>query len=172
MAIRHLHDRFTLDSHSYICEPYSVNGSMASIHVGKYCSLAANMTIDLGFQHYHKAASTFPFHILKEGVPSNVFCRGDITLFNDIWCGNGVYLMGGITIGNGAIVGANTVVRRDILPYEIYTGSKTPEKFRFIPEIIEKLLALAWWGWPESRILENAALLVHPDINKFLTEYI
>lgn len=169
--IRHLHDRFTLDSHSYICQPYSVNGSMANIHVGKFCSIAQGAIFDVGFQHYYKAATTFPMHMLKD-VPSNVWCRGDITLHNDVWCGNAITLMGGVTIGNGAVIGANTVVRRDILPYEIYIGATTPGKFRFSEPIIEKLLEIAWWDWPEERVLANAALLVNPDIQKFLNEHV
>lgn len=173
MAIRHLHDRFTLDSHSYICEPYSINGSMATVSIGKYCSIAANSVWDCGFQHYYKAATTFPMHILKEGVPSNVWCQGNITVESDCWIGNNVTIMGGVTIHNGAIIGANQTVRRDILPYEIYTGSKIAEKYRFDDyRIRAKLLEITWWDWPEERILVNAELLVNKDINKFLNEYI
>lgn len=170
--IRYLHDRFSIDDNSYICQPYYVCGSMAAIHVGKYTSIAQSCTFDVGFQHYYKAASTFPFHTLKEGIPSNVWCKGDIIIGNDCWIGNEVTVMGGSKIGNGAIVGANSTVRREILPYEIYTGSKKPEKFRFKPEIIADLLALAWWDWEESRILANAHLLVDRDINNFLNNHV
>lgn len=171
MAIRHLHDRFTLDDHSYICQPYYVCGSLTAIHVGKYTSIAQGCTIDCGFGHNYKNVSTFPFHTLKEVTP-NLYSKGEINVLNDVWIGNAVTLMSGVTIGNGSIVGANSTVRRDILPYEIYTGSKTPEKFRFSPEIIEKLLALTWWDWEESRILANAELLVDKDINRFLNEHV
>lgn len=171
MAIRHLHDRVSLEDHSYICEPYSINGSMAVLKIGKYTSIAQGSVFDLGFQHYYKAATTFPMHILKD-VPSNVWCKGDIIIESDCWLGDRVTVMGGVRISNGAVVGANCVVRRDILPYEIYTGSKKPEKFRFKPEIIADLLALAWWDWPEERILENAHLLVDRDIQKFLNEHV
>lgn len=170
--IRHLHDRVTLEDHSYICEPYSINGSMAVLRIGKYCSIAANLVADLGFQHYYKAATTFPMHILKEGVPSNVYCRGDITIGHDCWLGNNVTVMGGVTIGNGAIIGANATVRRRIEEYEIYTGSKTSEKFRFNARTIGTLLEIAWWDWPEERIILNAELLVDRDINKFINEHI
>lgn len=170
--IRHLHDRFTLEDHSYICEPYYVCGSMANIHVGKYVSIAQGCTFDVGFQHYYKAATTFPMHILKEGVPSNVWCRGDINIKSDCWLGNNVTLMGGVTICDGAIVGANSTVRRDVEPYEIYTGSKEPEKFRFPKEIIQELMRMRWWDWPEERILANSELLVYRDIERFLREHI
>lgn len=171
MAIRYIHDRFLMDDHSYICSPYSINGSMAKLVVGKYTSIAQGLVVDLGFQHYYKAATTFPMHTLKEGVPSNVWVKGDITVGSDCWLGNAITLMGGITIGNGAVIGAGEVVRRDILPYEIYTGSKTPEKYRFSPEIIAKLLEMAWWDWPEERVILNAELLVDRDINNFINNH-
>lgn len=72
--IRHLHDRFTLDDHSYICQPYYVCGSLTSIHVGKYTSIAQGCTIDCGFGHNYKNVSTFPFHTLKE--VTKIFIHG------------------------------------------------------------------------------------------------
>ncbi len=169
--IRHLHDRFTLDDHSYICPPYFVNGSLTNIHVGKYTSIAQGCIIDCGFGHDYKNVSTFPFHTLKEVKP-NLYSKGDIIVKSDCWIGNAVTLMSGITIENGAVIGAGAVVRRNIEPYEIYKESKEPEKFRFKPEIIEKLLALAWWDWPEERILANVELLVEHDIENFLLNHI
>lgn len=171
MAIRYLHDRVTLDDQSYICQPYHINGSISALHVGKYTSIAQNLHVDLGYQHDYKNVTTFPMHTIAN-VPSNLFCRGDVNVGSDCWLGENVTLMGGITIGNGAIVGANETVRRDILPYEIFTGSKIAEKFRFDYETRQKLLNLAWWDWDEARILENAELLVQPNINKFLNEHI
>jgi len=124
-------------------------------------------------------------HILKEGVPSNLWCKGDIHVLNDCWIGENVTLMGGVTIGNGAIIGANTTVRRDVLPYEIYIGgdysyyqkglrptTDQSKKFRFDEKTRERLLELAWWDWEESRILANAELLAQPDIERFLNEHI
>ena len=144
---------------------------MAVLRIGKYCSIAANSVWDLGFQHYYKAATTFPMHILKD-VPSNVWVKGDIEVRNDVWISNNCTIMGGVTICDGAVIGANETVRRDIEPYEIYTGSKKPEKFRFTKEIIDQLLRIRWWDWEESRILTNADLLVSHNIENFLNNHI
>lgn len=174
--IRYLHDRVTLDDHSYICSPYFINGSMANLHIGKYTSIAINLHVDLGYQHNYKNVTTFPLHTMAN-VPSNLFCRGDVNVGSDCWIGENVTLMGGLTIGNGAIVGANVTVRRDVLPYEIYTGNapgfyEPLRKYRFDAVTIQRLLDLAWWDWPESRIIANAELLAQQDINKFLNEHI
>ena len=36
------------------------------------------------------------------------------------------------------------------------------------PEIIEKLLAIRWWDWPEERIRAAAGMLQSPDIEAFI----
>lgn len=156
---------------SYACDP-QFRGNANKITVGNFSSIADGCVFDCGFNHNYKNVTTFPLHKLDARLPSNIRETLDITIQNDCWIGEGVMIMSGITIENGAVIGANSVVRRDILPYEIYTGSKTPEKFRFKSEIIEKLLEISWWDWEESRILANAHLLVDKDINNFLNNHI
>ncbi len=48
----------------------------------------------------------------------------------------GVYIKQGITIGRGAVIGANSVVLKDIPPYEIHAGSpakKLKNRLEFVP---------------------------------------
>ena len=42
-------------------------------------------------------------------------------------------------------------------------------RFRFSPEIIDRLLALAWWNWPLQRIEAAMPKLLATDIEDFLT---
>lgn len=42
---------------------------------------------------------------------------------NDVWIGVGVVVLGGIRIGDGAIIGAATVVDRDVPPYAVFAGN-------------------------------------------------
>ena len=59
----------------------------------------------------------------------------------------------GITIGDGAIVGANAVVTKDVPPYAVMAGVPAKIiKYRFSPEIIEKLLQLKWWELDDETI--------------------
>jgi len=46
-----------------------------------------------------------------------------ITIENDVWLGTGVVVLPGIKIGEGAVVGANSVVSRDVSPYTVVGGS-------------------------------------------------
>ena len=42
---------------------------------------------------------------------------------NDVWIGDGVVIMPGCRIGQGAIIGANSVVTKDVAPYTICAGA-------------------------------------------------
>ncbi len=49
--------------------------------------------------------------------------HGPITIEKDVWLGTGVVVLPDITIGEGAVVGANSVVTKDVRPYTIVGGS-------------------------------------------------
>jgi carbonic anhydrase/acetyltransferase-like protein (isoleucine patch superfamily) len=82
----------------------------------------------------------------------------------------GVIILSGVTIGNGAILGAYSVVRRDVRPYAIAIGNPAQEsRRRFSDEQIEALEAIAWWDWPWDRIRESVPKLSNGDIEDFLS---
>lgn len=49
-----------------------------------------------------------------------------IKIGNDVWIASNVTILKGVNIGDGAVIAANSVVNRDVSPYEIYGG--TPAK--------------------------------------------
>lgn len=54
----------------------------------------------------------------------------------------------GVRIGDGAVVGARSVVTRDIPPYAIAVGSPARVvRLRFEDHIVERFLALEWWRY-------------------------
>jgi acetyltransferase-like isoleucine patch superfamily enzyme len=40
-----------------------------------------------------------------------------------VWCGAGVVITSGVTVGRRSVIGANSVVTRDIPPYSIAAGA-------------------------------------------------
>lgn len=73
---------------------------------------------------------------------------GKIQIGNDVWIGQGAFIRRGVEIGDGAIVGARSVVTRDVPPYAVVAG--TPARilrYRFDPDVIAELLNLQWWGY-------------------------
>lgn len=136
------------------------------LYIGKFCSIAEHIHIFLGGGHPTKWVSTFPFGIVskdafpvepKEGVaPTN----GNVVIGNDVWIANGVTIMSGVTIGDGAVIAANSHVVKDVGPYEMHGGN--PAKLirpRFDSKIIEALLDLKWWDYPEESIRKIIDLL-------------
>lgn len=45
-----------------------------------------------------------------------------ITIGNDVWIGARVNIMAGVTIGDGCVIGAGSVVTKDIPPYSVAVG--------------------------------------------------
>lgn len=46
----------------------------------------------------------------------------DTVVGNDVWIGREATIMPGISIGDGAIIGAHSVVTRNVEPYAIVAG--------------------------------------------------
>lgn len=46
-----------------------------------------------------------------------------IRIGNDVWIGRGSCILSGVTLGDGVVIGANSVVTKDIPPYAIAVGS-------------------------------------------------
>ena len=39
-----------------------------------------------------------------------------------VWIGSNVVILGGVTIGKNSVIAANSVVRKNVMPNQIYTG--------------------------------------------------
>lgn len=48
--------------------------------------------------------------------------KGSITIASDAWIGTGAVILPGLTIGEGAVVGANSVVTKNVPPYTVVGG--------------------------------------------------
>jgi acetyltransferase-like isoleucine patch superfamily enzyme len=54
--------------------------------------------------------------------------RLDVTIEDDIWVGFGAIILSGVRIGRGAVIGAGSVVTKDVAPYSIVTGNPATER--------------------------------------------
>ena len=95
--------------------------------------------LPLAFMQDHGAAPTPGFPNPQPESP---------VIGHDVWIGASAAILPGVTIGTGAIVGANSVVTRDVGPYEIVAGN--PARLirkRFSDEVIAGLLESEWWQY-------------------------
>jgi hypothetical protein len=63
--------------------------------------------------------------------------------------------------------GGGAVVTKDVPPYAIAVG--VPAKvigFRFPQKIIDELLDIRWWDWPQVVIERETSLLLDEDVNE------
>ena len=150
-------------------------GEKSNLNIGKFCSIADNVTIFLGGEHRTDWISTYPFNVLNKDFPKaqNITghpkTEGDVYIGNDVWIGNGATIMSGITIGNGAVIGANAVVAQNVPAYAIVAGNPARIiKYRFDNETISKLEQIQWWNWPIDKINNEAVYICDSDYKGFI----
>uniref|UniRef100_B8HNB6 Hexapeptide repeat-containing protein acetyltransferase n=1 Tax=Cyanothece sp. (strain PCC 7425 / ATCC 29141) TaxID=395961 RepID=B8HNB6_CYAP4 len=154
---------------------YLGNAHIAHTSIGRFCSIAPYLFCGAGI-HPTNFVSTSPvfYSILNQcGVSfsnKNHFEEHKETVIgHDVWIGNRVFIKDGIKIGHGAVLGAGTVVTKDVPDYAIVAG--VPAKlirFRFPEEAIEKLLKIQWWHWTEEKLRAAQPFFAQSDIDVFI----
>lgn len=81
----------------------------SKVSVGPHCCFSS-------YNHRFDDATT---PIASQGLTS----RGDTVVEDDAWLGAGVTVLDGVRIGRGAVVGAGSVVTRDLPAYSICVGA-------------------------------------------------
>lgn len=139
--------------------------------IGRFCSIGRNVDIG-GFDHdYHKVTTLPEFRFnqmlngggkMQEHESHTEYC----TIGNDVWIAAGAQILHNVKIGDGAVVGGGAVVTHDVPPYAIVVG--VPAKiigYRCEKQMIDRLLEIKWWDWPEETIRNHQSLLIHQDIS-------
>jgi acetyltransferase-like isoleucine patch superfamily enzyme len=142
--------------------------------IGKFCSIAQGVVVFLGANHRVDWFSTYPFgHIHETTFPKvkknhgHPATKGDVIIGNDVWIATNAVIMSGVKIGDGAVIGAYSIVTKDVPPYTIVAGNPAKQiRKRFSDDVINKLLELKWWDKPESEINEISHILCSNDIEK------
>ena len=165
----------TIGKHTYGLENLKIYswGENTELHIGAFCSIAANVSIYLGGNHRTDWITTYPFgHRLHdtfntfngEGHPAS---KGNVVIGNDVWIGTNTTIMSGVTIGDGAVIANNSHVVKNVEPYSIVGGNPTKEiKKRFNNNVIKKLLNLQWWNWSDQKINDMLPILCSNNIDK------
>ena len=146
----------TFELYSYV----GMNSVIMHSDIGKFCSLSWGVTIGPGNHDYSRISShdflynNF-YNLNSNEVVYNRFEQRTV-IGNDVWIGTNVTVVNGVKIGHGAVIGANTIVTKDVPPYAIVVGNPGRIlKYRFDEETIEELLDLKWWDLEYGILKDN-----------------
>ena len=165
----------TIGDYSYVASGTSIIYAT----VGKFCSIADDCIIGMGTHSLNKLSTCSLFTEKKNGTGiswSNIDCVYPfipVKVGNDVWIGERVMVMGGVSIGDGAVIGAGSIVTKDVPPYAIVVGVPARViKYRFEQDIIEELRAIKWWDKNEKTIKRGICYFQEDNINiQGLKEY-
>lgn len=85
--------------------------------IGKYSVISSGCTIVPGA---HKLTVGVPFYLATRNHINDE--EGNIIIEEDCWIGAGCILLPKCRIGRGAVVGAGSVVKKDVPPYAVVVG--------------------------------------------------
>jgi virginiamycin A acetyltransferase len=166
-------DRNSLVYHSEIGQFSYLGSGSVVMHskVGKFCSLSWGITIGPA-NHDYEYLTTHDFlynnyYNLKPDVEPAVYNRFEkkTEIGNDVWIGTNVTVLNGVKIGDGAVIGANSIVTKDVPAYAIVIGNPGKVvRYRFDEKLIAELIQLKWWDLPEEKIRANFDLFKSKDI--------
>lgn len=125
---------------------------------GNYCSIAEGVVV---FRANHPI-DYFTAHPLfynpKMGyVKKDLLQRPALLVQNDVWIGQNVIILPSCKqIGNGAIIGAGSVVTKDVVPYSIIAGNPAKLiKMRFSEKVIKRLEESQWWLLDKEKLIKR-----------------
>jgi acetyltransferase-like isoleucine patch superfamily enzyme len=95
---------------------------VGQVTIGDNCLFARHIFIS-SYEHTFKH---IPYEYIKKQDLLHK-TKSPVSIADDCWIGWGVAIKSGIKIGKGAIVGANSVVTKNIPPYKIYGGIPAKE---------------------------------------------
>ena len=168
--------RVTVGRFTYGTPQFKMWDESERIQIGSFCSIAEEVVIFGGGEHRTDWLTTFPLRFAfddplagKDGHPAS---KGVTKIGNDVWLGFRAMVLSGVTIGDGAAIGAGAVVTTSVPPYAIVAGNPAKViRYRFSPDVIQKLLTLRWWEWDINKIKENIPLLCSSSVGNVINNY-
>lgn len=145
-----------------------------SLDIGDYVSIADGVQFILGGEHRYNVYTTYPFYA-KRANKIEAFSKGSITIEDFVWIGTNALILSGIKVGCGAIIGAGSVVTKNVEPYSIVGGNPARHiKYRFSKEIIDLLVQVDFSFLVKNGLISIDEMYSEPtiiDIERILLKY-
>lgn len=131
--------RLVIGDDVYIGEGCRFQASASTIRIGSHVMIALLVSIHGGTHQIHAVGSYMKEIGLEDKAPED---DQDVIIEDDVWIGTRAILLRGVRIGTGSVVGAGTLVTKDVPPYSIVTGrSEQIVRPRFSEEELQRHIA-------------------------------
>jgi acetyltransferase-like isoleucine patch superfamily enzyme len=164
-----LFDLCKVDAGDFSYGPLNVmcwNNPLEHLSIGRFVSVASEVIFMLGGNHDYRGLSTYPFESLVIRERADIpWTKGPIRVGDDVWIGQRATVLSGVSLGQGAIVGAGSVVTRNVEPYAIVAGNPAMMiKQRFSDEVVAELLTWADYSLIDARAVRRYRDLLHQEV--------
>ena len=93
---------------------YTVINGQGGVTIGNSVMVAAFVAMFAANHNFDDPA----LPILEQGTST----KGGIKIEDDVWIGTHAVILDGVIIGRGSVIGAGTVVTKNVLPYSVVVG--------------------------------------------------
>jgi phosphonate metabolism protein (transferase hexapeptide repeat family) len=163
--------------YSYLVKDVEVFNS----EVGKFANIASRVRINptnhpmwrATLHHFTYRSKSHFMADEDDDIVSDWRNQHRVVIGPDVWIGHAAILMPGVSVGTGAIIGAGSVVTKNVSDYTIVAGNPARIIRRRVDEEVELMLKrIAWWDWnreqliaaiPDFRELDAAAFALKYD---------
>jgi acetyltransferase-like isoleucine patch superfamily enzyme len=110
-----LNSSLIIGSNTYIGEYNNIRAGGGLIQIGNNCSISQHISI-IASNHKYDRSSLIRSQLwdLKNNY---------VIIKDDVWVGANVVILPGVTVSRGAIIGAGSIVTKDVPEYAIIVGS-------------------------------------------------
>jgi acetyltransferase-like isoleucine patch superfamily enzyme len=95
--------------------PFTVIYGGSEIHIGNNVMIGPHCTLSAGSHDYKQTLKPMRF--------AGNLSKGSIIIEDNVWIGGNCTILDGVTIGIESVIGANSLVNKNIPPYSIAAGS-------------------------------------------------
>jgi acetyltransferase-like isoleucine patch superfamily enzyme len=105
--------KFSIDPTSHLKSHTYIEAS-GGVTIGRYFHTGRGLTV-FSVTHNYENAKSIPY--------DDVFIERPVKINDFVWCGANVTILPGVSVGEGAIIGAGSVVTKDVPSYSIVGGN-------------------------------------------------
>jgi maltose O-acetyltransferase len=108
----------TVGDDVFIGERAIFHASERGIVIGSKVMFGPSVVI-MGGDHRFDVIGEYMFSIREKRPEDDQL----VVIEDDVWIGARAIILKGVRIGTGSVIGAGSIVTRDVPPYSVYTGS-------------------------------------------------